>query len=67
MLSTPRSRIRALAVVGMAGVLAAIGAVTYQASAAEVAAPTAPAAFGPGSRQVSIPLIPKAIKPPKGD
>ena len=66
MLSTTRSRVRALAVVGMAGVLAAVGAVTYQASAAEVAAPAAPAAFGPESRQVAIPGIPKAIKPPKG-
>jgi hypothetical protein len=66
MLTTPRSRVRALAVVGMAGVLAAIGAVTFQASAAEVAAPAAPAAFGPGSRQVAIPGIPAAIKPPNG-
>lgn len=66
MLSTPRSRVRALAVVGMAGVLATIGAVTYQASAAEVAAPAAPAAFGPGSQQVAIPGIPAAIRPPKG-
>jgi hypothetical protein len=66
MLNTARSRARALAVVGMAGVLAAIGTVTYQASAAEVAAPAAPAAFGPGSRQVAIPGIPAAIKPPKG-
>jgi hypothetical protein len=66
MLSTTRARVRALAVVGMAGVLATVGAVTFQASAAEVAAPEAPAAVGPGSRQVSIPGIPKAIKPPKG-
>lgn len=65
MLSTSRSRVRALAVVGMAGVVAAIGAVTYQASAAEVA-PKAPAAFGPGARSVSIPGISTAIKPPPG-
>jgi len=65
MLSTSRSRVRALAVVGMAGVVAAIGAVTYQASAAEVA-PKAPAAFGPDARSVSIPGIPEAIKPPPG-
>ena len=66
MLSTSRARVRALAVVGMFGVVAAIGTVTYQASAAEVAAPVAPAAFGPDSRQVAIPGIPAAIKPPKG-
>ena len=65
MVSTSRSRVRALAVVGMAGVVAAIGAVTYQASAAEVA-PKAPAAFGPDARSVSIPGIPEAIKPPPG-
>jgi len=63
MLSTSRSRVRALAVVGMAAVVAAIGTVTFQASAAEVAAP---AAVGPGARQVSIPGIATAIKPPKG-
>jgi hypothetical protein len=67
MLSTSRSRVRALAVVGMAAVTATIGAVTYNASAAEVAAPAAaPAAFGPGSRPVSLPLVPDAIKPPAG-
>ena len=81
MSSTSRSRVRALAVVGMAAVVAAIGAVTYQASAAEVGpkaatavapkapaevAPKAPAAFGPDARTVSIPGIPDAIKPPPG-
>jgi hypothetical protein len=65
MLSTSRSRVRALAIVGMAGVVAAIGAVTFQASAAEVA-PKAPAAVGPDARAVSIPGIPEAIKPPAG-
>jgi hypothetical protein len=63
MLSTSRSRVRALAVVAMAGVVAAVGAVTYQASAAEVAAP---AAVGPGARPVAIPGIAAAIKPPAG-
>jgi hypothetical protein len=63
MLNTSRSRVRALAVVGMAGVLAAVGAVTYQASAAELAAP---AAVGADARQVSIPRIPAVIQPPKG-
>jgi hypothetical protein len=63
MLSTSRSRVRALAVVAMAGVVAAIGTVTYQASAAEVAAP---AAVGADARPVVIPGIAAAIKPPKG-
>ena len=65
MLSTSRSRVRALAVVGMAAVVTTVGAVTYSASAAEVA-PKAPAAVGPDARAVSIPLIPEAIKPPTG-
>ncbi|MGX6607607.1 DUF3455 domain-containing protein [Micromonosporaceae bacterium Da 78-11] len=64
MLSTSRARVRALAVVGMVAVAAAIGTVTYQASAAEVAAPVAPAAIGPDARAVSVPAIPAAIKPP---
>jgi hypothetical protein len=63
MLSTSRSRVRALAVAGMAAVVAAIGAVTFQASAAEVAVP---AAVGPDARQVAVPGIAAAIKPPKG-
>ncbi|MFI9644058.1 DUF3455 domain-containing protein [Micromonospora sp. NPDC051925] len=63
MLNTSRSRVRALAVVGMAGVVAALGAVTHQASAAEVAAP---AAVGPDARRVDIPRIAPAIKPPAG-
>ena len=63
MLSTSRSRVRALAVAGMAAVVAAVGAVTFQASAAEVAVP---AAVGPDARQVAVPGIASAIKPPKG-
>ena len=52
----------------MAAVVAGIGLVTYNASAAEVAsvAPAAPAAVGADARAVSIPLIATAIKPPKG-
>jgi hypothetical protein len=73
MLNTTRSRVRALAVVGMAAVVTTIGAVAYQASAAEVAAPSAaavpavlPAAPGvAGARAVSIPAIPAEIKPPE--
>jgi hypothetical protein len=63
MLSTSRSRVRALAVAGMAAVTVAIGAVTYQASAAEVAAP---AAYGQDAHRVPIPSIPEAVKPPVG-
>lgn len=74
MLSTSRSRVRALSAVGMAAVAATIGTVTFNASAAEVAAPAtraaavpaAPAPVGPDARAVSIPLIPDAIKPPAG-
>jgi hypothetical protein len=68
MLSTRRARVRALAATGMAGVVVAIGAVTFNASAAETpaAAPQAPAPAGPGARAVPIPLIPDAIKPPAG-
>ncbi|WP_328341988.1 DUF3455 domain-containing protein [Micromonospora sp. NBC_00421] len=58
-----RSRVRALAVTGMAGVLAAVGAVTHQASAAEVAAPVAVA---PDARRVDVPRIAPAIAPPAG-
>ncbi|WP_378033267.1 DUF3455 domain-containing protein [Actinoplanes sp. GCM10030250] len=47
----------------MAAVTVSVAAVTYQASAAEVAAP---AAVGPESRAVAIPGIPAAIKPPNG-
>ncbi|GID31703.1 DUF3455 domain-containing protein [Paractinoplanes brasiliensis] len=65
MLNTKRSRVRAAAGVGMAAVVATIGAVTFNASAAEQAA-VAPAAVGPDARAVSIPGIPAAIKPPKG-
>ena len=65
MLSTRRSRVRAIGGVAMAAVVAGIGLVTYNASAAEVA-PVAPAAVGADARAVSIPQIPAAIKPPKG-
>src|SRR5690349_19057510 len=65
MLNTKRSRVRAAAGVGMAAVVATVGAVTYNASAAEQAA-VAPAAVGPDARAVSIPGIPAAIRPPKG-
>ncbi|MFI6235168.1 DUF3455 domain-containing protein [Micromonospora sp. NPDC050784] len=63
MLSTFHSRARAVAVVGMAGVVAAIGAVTQHASAAEVAAPTS---VGADARRVDIPRIASSIKPPAG-
>jgi hypothetical protein len=63
MFRSTKSRRRAIAVTGMAAVFAVVGAVTYQASAAEVAAP---AAQGADARAVGIPAIPKAIKPPAG-
>ncbi|WP_127502677.1 DUF3455 domain-containing protein [Actinoplanes solisilvae] len=63
MLNTKRSRVHAAAGVGMAVVVTAVGAVTFNASAAEV---VAPAAVGPDARAVSIPGIPKDIRPPKG-
>jgi uncharacterized protein DUF3455 len=66
MLSTRRSRVRALGGVAMAAVVAGIGAVTFNASAATTAAPAAPAPFGPEARAVHIPLVPDAIKPPPG-
>jgi hypothetical protein len=67
MLSTSRSRVRALAVVSLAVVVTAtIGTVAYNASAAEVSAPAAPAAFGPDAYPVSTPWIPAAIQPPAG-
>lgn len=59
MFSTKRSRARALMVAGMAVVAGVTGAVTYQASAAEVS----PAA---DARAVPVPAIPDAIKPPAG-
>jgi uncharacterized protein DUF3455 len=65
MLSTRRSRVRAISGAAMASVVAGIGLVTYNASAAEVA-PVAPAAVGADARAVSIPLIATAIRPPKG-
>ena len=66
MLNTKRSRVRAAAGVGMAAVVATVGAVTFNASAAEQSAIVAPAAVGPEARAVKIPGIPAAIKPPKG-
>ena len=63
MLSTSRSRVRALAIVGMAAVVAAIGTVTFQASAAEVAAPAAHRGY---PRSSPLPPIADAIKPPAG-
>ena len=65
MLSTKRSRVRALAAVGMAAIVGGIGAVTFDASAAETSF-TAPAPVGADARAVSIPGIADAIKPPKG-
>ncbi|MFG1649330.1 DUF3455 domain-containing protein [Micromonospora sp. NPDC049275] len=62
MISTSRSRVRALAVIGMAGVLAAIGPVTRQASAAEVAEGATMSA----NARVDIPRIASSIKPPAG-
>jgi hypothetical protein len=63
MFKTKRSLVRTAAVVGMAAVIAAVGAVSYQASAAEIAAP----AVVRGGQPVSIPsVIPGAIKPPAG-
>ena len=60
-MSKPKTRVRALAVTGMAAVTVAVGTVTYQASAAETTAPAASDA-----RAVAVPLIPKDIRPPKG-
>src|SRR5690242_626308 len=57
MLSTTRSRVRALSVAGMAAVVAAVGAVSYNANAATTAQDT---------RSVSIPAIADIIKPPAG-
>ena len=56
-----RTRGRALTVTGMAAVTVAIGTVTYQASAAETAAPASS-----DVRAVAVPIIPEAIRPPKG-
>ncbi|GAA2707603.1 hypothetical protein GCM10010429_19860 [Micromonospora olivasterospora] len=66
MLSTVRSRIRALAVVGMAAVTGAVGGVTHAASAAKVAPPAAPATAGSGAHASSFLSIPDVIKPPAG-
>jgi len=57
MLSTTRSRVRALSVAGMAAVVAAVGAVSFNANASTTAADT---------RSVSIPAIADVIKPPAG-
>ena len=62
MVRSTRLRRRAIAATGMAAVVAAIGAVSYQASAAEVAAP----ARASDTRAVDIPFIPSPIKPPPG-
>jgi hypothetical protein len=62
MIRSTRLRRRAIAATGMAAVIAAIGAVSYQASAAEVAAP----ARASDTRAVTIPFIPLPIKPPAG-
>jgi hypothetical protein len=56
-----RTRVRALAVTGMAAVTVAVGTVTYQASAAETATPASS-----DVRAVAVPLIPKDIRPPQG-
>jgi Protein of unknown function (DUF3455) len=56
-----RTRVRALAVTGMAAVTVAVGTVTYQASAAETSASAASDA-----QAVEIPPIPDAIRPPAG-
>ena len=70
MLNSTRSRVRAAAAVGMAGVVATIGAVSLHASAAEVAPAAVPAvppvAAAADARAVSIPGIPAAIRPPAG-
>ncbi|MFC4149614.1 DUF3455 domain-containing protein [Micromonospora mangrovi] len=63
MLSTSHSRVRTIAAIGTAGVLAGIGAVAGQASAAEVSAPAVAAA---DVRQVDVPRIDPAIRPPAG-
>src|SRR3954471_5641225 len=57
MFSTKRARVRALAGVGMAGVIAAVGAVAYDASASVAPSDT---------RAVSIPVIATVIQPPPG-
>jgi hypothetical protein len=68
MLNTTRSRVRALAVAGMATVIGGVGAVAYQANAAEVpaAAPAVAADLAAGGRPVPIPTIDQTIKPPPG-
>ncbi|MFF5084363.1 DUF3455 domain-containing protein [Actinoplanes sp. NPDC000266] len=63
MFKSKRSRVRAAAGVGMAAVIVGVGAVTFNASAAEQ---SAVAVTAPDGRAVSIPGIPAAIKPPKG-
>ncbi|MEU7656260.1 DUF3455 domain-containing protein [Micromonospora taraxaci] len=60
--NTSRSRVRALAVVGLVGVLAAIGGVTNQASAAEVAVP----AVSADTSRADTPRIASTIRPPAG-
>ena len=60
MLSTSRTRVRALAAVGMAAVVVTAGAVTFEASAAES---TGRPPLGDVSA-AEIPVIPDAIQPP---
>jgi hypothetical protein len=57
----PKTRVRALAVTGMAAVTVAVGTVTYQASAAETPAPASSDA-----RAVAVPVIPEDIRPKPG-
>jgi hypothetical protein len=65
MLRTSRSRMRLLAVTGIAGVVAAIASVSLNASTAEASARSVPP-LGSESPAVSLPTIPDAIKPPVG-
>src|SRR6185312_14668510 len=63
MISMSRSRVRALALVGTAGVVAALGLVASPASAAEVAEG---ATLGADARRIDVPRIASAIRPPAG-
>ncbi|MEU7844691.1 DUF3455 domain-containing protein [Micromonospora sp. NPDC049114] len=63
MISKSRSRVRALALVGTAGVVAALGLVAGPASAAEVAEG---ATLGADARRIDVPRIASAIRPPAG-
>src|SRR4051812_22180093 len=61
MLRTSRSRTRVLAAVGMAGVIAGVAAVCFNASAAEV--DTTAGTTSPG---VPVPTVPADLAPPVG-